>query len=149
METVLNSKPRLWDFYEAARNKSQKVNWGEKIWRKSIQPRRSLAVWKAFHGKLATENTLQRKGFSLLSSGFVIRLKSILIISSFTATSPRQYGLSSRGIFQVILDKNDGMKGLFSFAFKKKMSKQVYNLWISGVVSAIWLVWKLRNLVIF
>lgn len=99
--------------------------------------------WEIGYGKYTAEERL-------LASFFRFCYKAEeLIISSFTATSPRQYGLSSRGIFQVILDKNDGMKGLFSFAFKKKMSKQVYNLWISGVVSAIWLVWKLRNLVIF
>lgn len=60
-----SGKPRLRDFYESIRVKSNEVYWGDKIWRKSIQPRRSITVWKALHDRLPTENLLQKKGFSL------------------------------------------------------------------------------------
>lgn len=37
-----SGKPVIRDFYESIRHKE--VRWGEKIWRKSVQPRRSLTV---------------------------------------------------------------------------------------------------------
>ncbi|GMN58957.1 hypothetical protein TIFTF001_028056 [Ficus carica] len=65
------------------------------------------------------------------------------------ALSLIQYGPNLKKVFQVHLDKSNDLKGLLSSAFKKQMSKQVYNLWIAGVISTIWLVWKIRKLAIF
>ena len=48
--------------------------WSEAIWRRSIQPRRSLTMWKAIHNLLPTEKLLQRKRVA-----FAVHLRKILI----------------------------------------------------------------------
>ncbi|GMN57133.1 hypothetical protein TIFTF001_026246 [Ficus carica] len=60
--------PKTSDFYDHVRPRRATVNWGEKIWRSSIQPRRSMIAWKqAIHGCLATEKFLHKMGFYLPS----------------------------------------------------------------------------------
>lgn len=42
-------------------------SWGNKIWRRGIQPRRSITIWKVLHNKIATEVALKKHGFSIAS----------------------------------------------------------------------------------
>ncbi|KAM1304224.1 hypothetical protein ACFX2F_021920 [Malus domestica] len=41
--------------------------WAKMVWHQSIQPRKSLVVWKACHGRLLTDDLLQRRGVALAS----------------------------------------------------------------------------------
>lgn len=50
--------------------------------------------------------------------------------------------------FHARLNK-DSIRHLFDSAFKIRMSKQVKNLSIAGVISVFWLIWKVRNQIIF
>lgn len=62
-----NGKPQIKDFYDYAWPRNAISNWGAKIWRKGIQPRRSILVQKLLHKKLATEDILKTRGFYMAS----------------------------------------------------------------------------------
>lgn len=51
--------------------------------------------------------------------------------------------------FNVRINRSGNLTDLLLSAFKTRMSVQVYNLWISGIISTIWIIWKIRNEVIF
>lgn len=145
-----NGRPTTRDFYNSCRHKSQELYCGERIWRKSIQPRRSLTVWKALHNRLPTEELLQIKGYSLSSCCRLCYaagegLEHLFIHCNFV----NSIWTRLEEVFQLNLDKTTDLKGPLSSVFKKQMSKQVYDLWIASVISTIWIVWKLRNLAIF
>lgn len=62
------------------------VTCGEKIWRKSIQLRRSLTLWKIIHDRLQTETNLPTKIFSIPSCcRLCYPLKKLVSIYSFIA----------------------------------------------------------------
>ena len=42
----------------------KKTDWGEKFWKRSIQLKSSLTVWKALHGRLAAEQFLKITSFA-------------------------------------------------------------------------------------
>lgn len=108
-------------------------------------------MWKVLHNRLPIEDLLQTKGYYLSSCCRLCQAAGedpdhLFIHCTFV----NSIWAKLEKVFQVHLDKsNDLNKGLLSSAFKKQMSKQVYNLWISGVISTIWLVWKIRNLGFF
>ncbi|GMN56014.1 hypothetical protein TIFTF001_025132 [Ficus carica] len=95
---------QLQDFYEDTRIKSQ----------------------EALLGKLATEKLLQKKGFSLASCCRLCHKAKedsdhIFIHCDFVKT----IWVKLERVFQVGLDKSNGMKGIMDSAFKKRMSKML------------------------
>ena len=125
------------------------MSWGDKIWRNSIQPRRSLTLWKVIHNKLPTEKTLQIKGFSIASCCRVcFKAEETVVHLFFQCNFAQTIWSRLEEVFHVKI-RRDNIRDLLDSAFKCCISKQVFNLWISGVISVFWLNWKIRNETIF
>ncbi|GMN50930.1 hypothetical protein TIFTF001_020088 [Ficus carica] len=124
--------PKTSNFYDHTRPRRATVNWGEKIWRSLIQPRRSMAAWKAIHGCLVTENFLHKKGFYLPSCcHFCLATEEdkdhIFVGCDFTRT----IWTKLESTFHARLIKT-GIQQLILSTLNCNMSKRVYNLWIAG-----------------
>ena len=52
---------------------------------------------------------------------------------------------SLHAAFNVRINRLWDLKNIFLSALKAHMSAQVYNLWINGIISALWITRKLRN----
>lgn len=145
-----DGSPTIRDFYDHMRSKGSMNIWSEAIWRHSIQPRRSLTLWKAIHSLLPTEKSLQRKGFYLASCCRFCQdveedIDNIFLHCQFANSILARL----EATFGTRINRNEDLKVFINSATKFKMSKQVYNLWISGIVSTVWIIWKICNEVVF
>ncbi|XP_042483849.1 uncharacterized protein LOC122064192 [Macadamia integrifolia] len=53
--------------WEDIRSTNPKVPWATLIWNKKLQPRASIFGWRMAHGKLPTDESIQKRGIALVS----------------------------------------------------------------------------------
>ncbi|XP_062013933.1 uncharacterized protein LOC133730332 [Rosa rugosa] len=125
-------------------------NWGQVIWNKAIQPRKSLVVWKALHGRLLTDDALQRRGFSLPSC------------CSFCGSHAESYTHLLLHCPQIVplwkwicllfshsFSPWNTLEEVFFGDFASTLSKHKRQLWFLVIGNLIWYIWITRNLLRF
>ncbi|KAL6175829.1 hypothetical protein ACLB2K_052468 [Fragaria x ananassa] len=125
-------------------------NWGKVIWSKTIQPRKSLVVWKALHGRLLTDDALQRRGFSLPSCcsfcgnhvetgvHLLLHCPRIVVLWKWVCL-----------LFNHSFSPWSSLEDVFLGAWVSAFSKQKRMLWIFIACTLIWYIWITRNLLRF
>lgn len=130
------------DFNEKLRPQDHMRVWGDEIWRSSIQPRRSLTVWKALHDRLATEQLLKKKGLIMPSCcRFRYKAEEDIIHIFLQCDFVNYNGTDCRLLSMFGLLVQGNLTDLLLSAFKTSMSAQVFSLWISGIISTIWIIY--------
>ena len=120
------------------------------IWRKAIQPRKALVVWKALHGRLLTDDVLQRRGFSLPSRcsfcGNHAESGTHLILHCSRIVALWKWVWL---LFSHSFSPWSSLEEVFSGASVSAFSKQKRRLWFLVSSNLIWYIWTTRNLVRF
>ncbi|KAF6148117.1 hypothetical protein GIB67_011892 [Kingdonia uniflora] len=133
--------------FETIRNKGQQNLWFKFLFRSAIHPRLSMWGWRLCHGKLPTDDNVQKKGITLASHCCLCANNSESIHHLFWDCS-----LSNclwtwlEDLFQVqILDKN--LKSFLKIG--DSMSPYLKDLWFGAVWGGTNLIWLARNNNIF
>nr|XP_011470659.1 PREDICTED: uncharacterized protein LOC105353313 [Fragaria vesca subsp. vesca] len=125
-------------------------SWGKVIWSKAIQPCKSLVVWKALHGRLLTDDALQRRGFSLPSCcsfcgshaetgvHLLLRCPRIMVLWKWVCL-----------LFSHSFSPWSSLEDVFLGGWVSAFSKQKRRLWIFIACTLIWYIWITRNLLRF
>ena len=121
------------------------VVWWKSIWSKFIMPRMSLLAWKILHGRVLSDDFLQKRGVSLASRcGLCCRsvesLHHIFLNCSFAASvwnnmvTKFELGLLPNSILEV-----------FHLGLHASRSNQLRELWLLCFTSVLWFIWNARN----
>ncbi|KAF6151028.1 hypothetical protein GIB67_016506 [Kingdonia uniflora] len=129
------------------RNKGQTSWWYKLLFRKAIHPRISIWGWRLCHGRLPSDDNLQKKGIVLVSrcclcSQSVETIKHLFWDCSFSSS----LWIWLEDLFKVrILERN--LKSLVLEG--DKMTPYVHDLWIGAIWGGSNLIWQARNNRIF
>lgn len=136
--------------YFITNNHFPKVNWGSWIWKSFIPPARSVMFWKAIHNKLLTWRVLRGWGYEGPSYCCSCHnneedLDHFLIYCPFC-----NFLLSSICLAFGITDIHfNYFNSMVLQAMSFKSSPQVMNVWNYAIITYVWLIWFIRNQIIF
>ncbi|KAF6144497.1 hypothetical protein GIB67_013141 [Kingdonia uniflora] len=129
--------------FETIRNKGQQNWWFKFLFRSDIHPRLSMWGWRLCHGKLPTDDNVQKKGITLAFRCCLCANNSKSIHHLFWDCSfSNCLWTWLEGLFQVqILDKN--LKSFLEIG--DSMSPYLKDLWFGAVWGGTNLIWLARN----
>ncbi|ONI14505.1 hypothetical protein PRUPE_4G283800 [Prunus persica] len=123
------------DAYEFTRPKFAKVPWCKLIWKPFIEPWKSFLAWKVMHGRLLTEDFLQKRAW-MAPENINHLFSECPFTCSIWSSMFIVFGLHfTSGPLAVIL--SSGLSAHFS--------PQLMDLWLLMFRTIVWLIWDLRN----
>ena len=137
-------------FFRHFRSRAPEVTWGSWIWAPFIQPARSIIIWRALLGRLATWDNLLVLGFAGPSRCHFCLDHCESIDHIFVRCYFVRY-LWARicGIFQVTPQLVHNFRELVDYAMSQQFSTQIGNLWRLAIVFVVWFIWRNRNMMVF
>ena len=125
-------------------------DWGRIIWQTSVQPRQSLVVWKALHGKLLTDTALKRRGISLPSCCVICKRHEESIDHLFLRCPPVvTLWMWITSLFSTASPQWVSLEDVLLGSFAAGLSKSKRRLWLLVACNLLWYIWTTRNMMCF
>ncbi|XP_026417606.1 uncharacterized protein LOC113313099 [Papaver somniferum] len=141
-ETSLTGDFSVANAVQDIRKKFPKCSWAKKIWRSCIHPNLACNMWKIVRGVVATEDSVRKKGFSIVSKCYICcngqdTLTHLLWECSFSKKIWHWLG----GIFKILNPSN------FDEVLNSVQSKSpaVNEIWYIAVYTLMVEIWLTRN----
>jgi ribonuclease HI len=138
--------PTAKDAYGTLSQSLPKLHWGSLIWHKAIQPRKSICTWKILHGKILTDERLQRRGVALPSKcsfcGSAGESWKHLFWSCMVSRMIWRWCFS---MFKFPSMQRHSIHHLLSSTFISSISPSVKLLWRITLCNLLWCFWSERN----